>query len=194
MIARGPVVWTPDPAAARKSRLAEFRAFAAARAGRPLAGDDLDAWARTEWRDFWTTFLAWADPLREGANSPACAGDAIATARFFPGLRLNYAENVLRELPEAENRPAVIAADETGARVELTRRELRRRVIATARGLRRLGVQPADRIVAIANHDADTIVAALAATALGATWSSVAPDLGTEAVLARFAPLAPRLL
>ncbi|MEZ5066459.1 MAG: acetoacetate--CoA ligase [bacterium] len=194
MIARGPVVWTPDPAAARNCRLAAFRAFAAARVGRPLDGDDLDTWARTEWRDFWTAFLAWADPLRDGADSPACNGDEIATARFFPGLRLNYAENVLREIPEAEDRPAVIAADETGARVELTRRELRRRVIATARGLRRLGLVPGDRVVAVANHDADTIVAALATTALGATWSSVAPDLGTEAVLARFAPLAPRLL
>jgi acetoacetyl-CoA synthetase len=42
--------------------------------------------------------------------------------------------------------------------------------------------------------DADAAVTALAVTALGATLSSAAPDMGVDAIFDRFAPLAPRLL
>ena len=57
--------------------------------------------------------------------------------------------------------------------------------------LARMGVRPGDRVVALARNDAATAVAALATLALGAAWSSVAPDLGLEATLSRFGQLSP---
>ena len=61
-------------------------------------------------------------------------------------------------------------------------------------GLRARGVQPGDRVAAIVPNVPDAIVCMLAATALGATWSSCSPDFGTQGILDRFDQIAPTLL
>jgi acetoacetyl-CoA synthetase len=71
---------------------------------------------------------------------------------------------------------------------------LRSRVEAAARALRARGIGVGDHVVAIARNDDAAIVACLAATGLGATWSSIGPDQGPEAMLARFRQLDPCLL
>ncbi len=71
---------------------------------------------------------------------------------------------------------------------------MRSRVEAAARALRARGIGVGDHVVAIARNDDAAIVACLAATGLGATWSSIGPDQGPEAMLARFRQLDPCLL
>jgi len=122
-------------------------------------------------------------------------GDAVETARFFPGLRLSWTENLLAPRPaEEESGPALIACDETGGRGEITRLELRRRVRAVAAALEARGLKEGDHVVAVARNTAETIVACLAVTSLGATWSSVGPEMGIDAALSRFTQLSPALL
>jgi acetoacetyl-CoA synthetase len=60
--------------------------------------------------------------------------------------------------------------------------------------MRELGVGRDDRVVAVAANNPETIVAALAAATLGATFSSAAPEMGAAAILSRFEQLAPKLL
>ncbi len=63
------------------------------------------------------------------------------------------------------------------------------RIVATQ--LRKLGVQRGDRVCAYMVNTPETLVAMLAATSLGAIWSSVGPDFGTPGVLDRFSQLEP---
>jgi len=65
-------------------------------------------------------------------------------------------------------------------------------VLALAGALRALGIGAGDRVACMSSNAPPAIVACLAATALGAVWSSVAPDLGTEATRDRFAQLEPK--
>jgi acetoacetyl-CoA synthetase len=51
-----------------------------------------------------------------------------------------------------------------------------------------------DRVVVVARNGIEAIIAALATAALGATFSSCAPDMGAFAILTRFAPLEPVVL
>jgi acetoacetyl-CoA synthetase len=189
-------VFTPTPEAAARAQLADFMAFCAREAELGVDGwPGFSAWAAANWRDFWALFLAWTAPDVEGSADPVCQGDQIEHAVFFPGLRLSYTANLLaRRSAEEEGAVALIARDEAGKRVEWTRRALRARVEATARGLQRLGVGVGDKVVAIARNDDAAVVACLAATGLGATWSSIGPDQGVESVLARFRQLEPKLL
>jgi acetoacetyl-CoA synthetase len=46
----------------------------------------------------------------------------------------------------------------------------------------------------VARNTVETIIACLAATGLGAVWSSTSPDLALEPLIDRFAPIAPRFL
>lgn len=194
----GAAVISHQPTAAdiERSQMTAFTGYCATESGRPLSDyPELHAWSVTQLRDFWRLFLRWADPLMDGEVEPVCHGDACETARFFPEVRLNYAENLLRPLgPDSDRRTAVTSLDESGRVIRLTRGELRSRVAQVATGLAGLGVGPGDRVVAIARNDAESVVACLAATAIGATWSSTGPDLGTDAVLARFRQLAPKVI
>jgi acetoacetyl-CoA synthetase len=189
-------IHVPSPEAAAASRMAAFWAFCARETGNTFAGwNAFHRWSAACWPDFWRLFLQWSAPDVEGDPDPACEGEAIETATFFPGLRLSYAWNLLRPLPGAgDDAPALVAVDETGRREAWTRGQLRRRVESVARALRARGVGPGDHVVAIARNDDAAVVACLAATGLGATWSSIGPDQGVDAVLARFRQLDPCLL
>lgn len=186
----------PDPARAGRSQLTSFARFLGQRAGRWFASyASLHAFSVSELRTFWRLFLEWNGTLASGDREPVCDGDAVETARFFPGLRLSWTENLLApRSAEEEDAPAVVACDETGAREEITRGDLRRRVRAVAAALEAHGLREGDRVVAVARNTADTIVACLAVTSLGATWSSVGPEMGTDAALSRFKQLSPALL
>ncbi|MFL5280036.1 MAG: AMP-binding protein [Rhodopila sp.] len=143
---------------------------------------DFQDYAIREFRFFWRTFLDWSHPITEGATEPVCVGDTVEHAVFFPNLSLNYAENLLAGDDE---RIAVIACQNTRT-VQVTRRELRDRVKRAATGLASLGVAAGDRVVAIAYSDIDTVVACLATAALGASFSTAAPDMAAPAILSRF--------
>ena len=52
------------------------------------------------------------------------------------------------------------------------------RILATQ--LRALGVTPGDRVVAYMPNIAETVVAMLATTAVGAVWASAAPEFGAR--------------
>ena len=71
----------------------------------------------------------------------------------------------------------------------MTREQLRAAVGSMAATLREAGVVPGDRVVGIVRNASESLVACLGTTAIGAVWSSVSPDLGTEAILSRFQQL-----
>ncbi|MGD0677340.1 MAG: acetoacetate--CoA ligase [Polyangiaceae bacterium] len=185
-----------DAAKAAHSQLADFARFVETRVGRTMADyRALHAFSISDIESFWSLFLEWSAARTSGDAGPACVGTEVETARFFPGIRLSWVEHVLAEGDGfAEDEVAVIACDETGARQELSRRALRRRVRALAAGLESLGVGAGDRVVAVVGNRAESVIACLASASIGATWSSVAPSMGVEAALARFGPLEPTVL
>ncbi len=188
---------TPDPARKARAQLTDFARHVERRAGRAFGGDyaALHAFSVVEPGLFWTLFLEWSGARVEGDPAPALAGTDVREARFFPNLRLSWAENLLApRAPEEEAAPAVVACDESGARVEISRAELRSRVRAVAAGLEARGLREGDRVAAVARNALETVVACLAVASLGATWSSVSPDMGLDAALARLVPLAPKML
>ena len=78
-------------------QLASFRDRCAAQAGRDLsAPGDLHAFSVEQPEHFWRLFLEWADLTWSGSAEPAIVGPEVETARFFPNVRLNHAEVLLR--------------------------------------------------------------------------------------------------
>jgi acetoacetyl-CoA synthetase len=184
------------PAKSGKSQWSDFVAYCSNEIGRGLESrQDFHAFSVERFRDFWRLFLAWSDPLRSGDPDPVCTEDSCETAAFFPNLRLSYAENLLTaRTPTEDERVAVVARSDDGARRELSRRELREQVRHLAAHLRGLGVRSGDRVVAVAANDPEAMIGALAAATLGATFSSASPEMGAAAILSRFEQLSPKLL
>lgn len=174
------------------SQLTAFMRWCEDRTGQHLPDyAAMDRFSVDQFRNFWRLFLEWSDLPRHGALEPVCVGDACETARFFPDLRLNYAECLLAGSPD---QPVLTACHANGSRDRFTRGALRIAVARLATSLQRLGVRPGLHVAAIGRNNAEAVIAALATAAIGATFTSCAPDMGVPAILARFAPLEPVVL
>lgn len=182
----GQPLFTPTPERIAASQLTAF--CRRLRAPDPAA---LERLAIDRNADFWTALLDWLDLPVEGEAAPAIAGDDIETARFFPNLRLNYAEALLRGAAETTGLRSVRAG---GQATILTRGELRARVERLAGGLTALGLKPGDGVAAVLRNDVEAVVAALAVAACGGVLATAAPDMGAAMLAARLVDLEPRLL
>ena len=184
----GDILWAPSPQRAEGSLLADF----ARRAG--FAADDypgLWQWSVSDLPAFWEA--VWADSSVVAARSydQVLADPRMPGAQWFVGARLNYAQNLLRHTGP---RPAVITAGEGQDDRIITRDELRALVARAQEGLRQLGVGSGDRVAGFVPNCLEAVVVMLAATALGAVWSSCSPDFGVKGVVDRFAQIRPRVL
>ena len=113
-------------------------------------------------------------------------------AVWFPGTRLNYAEQLFRRARPGAT--AILHATESSPLAELSWDELREQTARCAAGLRRLGVERGDRVAAYMPNVPETVVAFLACASIGAVWSSCAPEFGVPTVVDRFKQIEPRVL
>ncbi|MDF3052643.1 MAG: acsA [Geminicoccaceae bacterium] len=111
--------------------------------------------------------------------------------RWFPGARLNFAENLLRF---SDDHPALVFWNEQGPQSQLSYADLNAAVARAAGALRREGVRVGDRVAGFLPNLPHAIIAMLATTSLGAIWSSCSPDFGANGVLDRFGQIKPRVL
>ena len=111
--------------------------------------------------------------------------------RWFEGARLNFAENLLRRRDSAV---ALVEVNESGEVQEITYAALRGAVARFQTFLQAQGVGPGDRVAGFLPNRAEAVVAMLAATGLGAVWSSCSPDFGFQGVMDRFGQIEPTVL
>jgi len=111
--------------------------------------------------------------------------------KWFPGAKLNFAENLLRY---RDDRLAFIFRGETQKSAKMTYKELYTTVARLAKSLREIGVKPGDRVAGYMPNLMETAIAMLAATSVGAVWSSCATDIGALAALDRLGQIEPKVL
>ncbi|HVE66005.1 MAG TPA: acetoacetate--CoA ligase, partial [Thermoanaerobaculia bacterium] len=154
--------------------------------------DGLWKWSVTELDDFWRSVWDYFAVKSEGKPAPALAERRMPGARWFPGAALNYAEHALRH---AGGGPAVFARSQTReGDVRLTGTALADQVARAVAGLSRLGVGRGDRVVAYLPNVPETVVVLLATAAIGAVFSSCAPEFGVRAVTDRVRQIGPKVL
>ncbi|MDW8123205.1 MAG: acetoacetate--CoA ligase [Geminicoccaceae bacterium] len=183
-------IWRPDPERAANAQITRFAAehgFTGADAVAELWRWSVDHPARF-WQDVWR--FAGVVATRE-ADEVLVDPDAMPGARWFVGARLNFAQNLLRR---RDATPAILFAREDGLRRELSWSELWDAVERLAAALRAQGVGLDDRIAAFMPNVPETVVGALATSAVGAIWSSCSPDFGVRGVLDRFGQIEPKIL
>ena len=185
-----PILWQPRAEAAAATQIA--------RLARAKGFEDGDAIARLWqwsiehpaefWQDVWD--LGEVKASRK-ADAVLADGERMPGARWFAGARLNFAENLLRR---DDDTPALVFVGEDGSRRELSWRHLQAEVRGLAAAFAGDGVGVGDRVAGYMPNVPETIIAMLAATALGAIWSSASPDFGIDGVLDRFGQIEPKVL
>ena len=185
--------WQPSESFKRDAKLTGYMRWL--RDQRGLDFPDYGAlwrWSVDDLDEFWDSIAAYYEIRFHTPPARILGKRTMPGAEWFPGAMLNYVEQGLRHRTDA--RPAIIACNESGGRVDVGWREFEQKVANVARTLRALGVRKGDRVVAFMPNVPETIIAFYAAASIGATWSLCSPDMGPVSVLDRFAQISPRVL
>ncbi|KZV61717.1 acetoacetate-CoA ligase [Peniophora sp. CONT] len=110
---------------------------------------------------------------------------------WFPGARLNYAENMLWRNDDAV---AITERHELGDTQSYSFRQLRELVRQMSTALRSNGLKAGDRVAAIVANNANAVVLALSIASIGAIFSSTGTDMGVKGLLDRYRQIEPKFL
>ncbi|HSD31113.1 MAG TPA: acetoacetate--CoA ligase [Gemmatimonadales bacterium] len=200
-------LWRPGP---ERIARANLTSFSRSLRNEGVAGTDeivdyatLYAWSVEQRESFWPAVWRFCDiradkrpdggfweTVGRGLDRMA-PPDPESGPCWFPGARLNFAENLLRW---DDARPAVIALAEGRERRELSHAELRAQTARVAAALAGHGIRAGDRVAAYVPNIPEAVTGMLAAASLGAIWSTCSPDFGVAGVVDRFGQIAPRVL
>ncbi|MEO7367233.1 MAG: acetoacetate--CoA ligase [Gemmatimonadaceae bacterium] len=196
----GDPVWIPSPERIAQANMSAFLRFA----GVGDSYDELYAWSVLHPEKFWPLMWKYADVVadergytREPWDEVVVGLDRMAPPdqelgpKWFVGARLNFAENLLRY---RDNKEALVAWNESGRQRSFTYAELYVEVARVAAAMRAHGIETGDRIAGFIPNIPEALVAMLAASSMGAVWSSCSPDFGVQGVLDRFGQIEPRIL
>lgn len=188
-----PIVWQPSDEQINGSHIQWFILFAEQEFGLSLADSQaLYAWSVAHPEQFWTALWRYGKVVSSQPWSKVLEhGEQMPGAKWFVGSRLNYAQNLLRR---RDGHLALQFRGEDRVQREYSYSQLYDAVARCAASLQALGVQPGDRVAGFLPNLPEAVIAMLAASSLGAVWSSCSPDFGIQGVLDRFGQIQPTVL
>lgn len=186
-------LWQPSPERIAQSGLQKFQNQLQQNLGLTFENyDALYRWSVDESPKFWNALWDFCDVVASRrAERVLVDADRFPGAFWFPEARLNFAENLLRRRDE---KIAIIERLENGSRRQTSYADLYNAVEKMASVLKANGVEEGDRVAGFMPNVSETIVAMLAASSLGAIWSSCSPDFGINGVMDRFGQIRPKVL
>ena len=186
-------MWKPSVEQIERSQMFEFKEFINTRHGLNLDSyTDLHDWSVDNIHEFWAFAWEFFDIIHTQPYTQVVDDvSKMPGAKWFTGVRLNFAENLLRR---RDDKTALIFKGESQPVRKLTYAELYSEVAKTAAALRTAGVEKGDRVAGFVPNMPESIIAMLATTSIGAIWSSSSPDFGIKGVLDRFSQIEPKVL
>jgi acetoacetyl-CoA synthetase len=189
----GELLWTPSKERIRQANVTRFIDFVNRKYGLKIESyRQLYNWSIEKIPDFWAAMWEFADvKASRGYDKVVDDLDNFPGAKWFPSAKLNFAENLLRH---SDEQPAFVFRGETQRAARMTYAQLYDQVARLAKSLRLVDVGPGDRVCAYMPNLIETAIAMLAATSIGAVWTSCGAELGPAAVLDRFGQIEPKVL
>jgi acetoacetyl-CoA synthetase len=187
------LLWQPSEERKRQTNMYAFLEYVNQRQNKSFTTyNDLYQWSIAESPAFWAALWDYAEVIHSQPYD-AVVDDVhkMPGARWFEGAKLNFAENLLRY---RDDRVALSFRGEGLPTVSMTYAQLYDQVARLASSLREMGLKSGDRVAGFMPNMSETVVAMLAATSIGAIWSSCSPDFGIKGVLDRFGQIEPRVL
>lgn len=186
-------LWEPSAERVAAANMTRFRRYVEDRWDSCLPDyQSLYQWSIECPEQFWPSVWSFCGVLSGRTwESVLINREKMPGAKWFVGARLNFAENLLRW---RDDREALVSWNEAGRQRSVTYRKLYRDVAQLAASLRAAGVTAGDRVVGYLPNIPEAVIATLATTSIGATWSSCSPDFGLQGVVDRFGQIEPKIL
>lgn len=187
MLREDPVLWSPRP----EDRV-QFEQFREAYCPQQASYRDVYNWSVTDLEGFWKAVLSFTGIVYEGTPHPVLSSDTMWPAPiWFEGIRLNYAENLLKH---PRDQLAILYRAKNTPDTRYTYGDLTSQVKALAHWMQKKNIGKGDVVAAVVPNSPQAVIAMLAATSLGAAWTSCSPEAGTQFITDRFFQAQPKLL
>ena len=192
------VLWQPDSQWVERTNMHQFMQLVNQRFGTEFIDyQSLNQWSVQNSEQFWMSVVEFCGVQMQGDFTTVVDDPAqLPGAQWFPDARLNFAENLLAHSQSQGNaaKAALVFRGEHGRRDSVSYAELYQRVYRLSLFMKAQGVVKGDRVAAVMPNCIETVVGMLAATSLGAIWSSCSPDFGINGIVDRFEQIEPKLL
>ena len=182
------ILWEPSPERIERTHVSRFLQQAP---GTLRNYTELWQWSVSDLEGFWRSVWDFGDVMASAQPTQVLRGDQMPGAEWFVGAELNYAEHLLRR---RDDYPALYVSGEDRDDYTISYGELAAAVARVQTSLRELGVGPGDRVAVDLPNRAETVITLLAASSVGAIFSSTSPDFGVDGVLDRFGQIEPKVL
>lgn len=185
-------IWFPSEERIRNSNFQHYFEFLKNHFNKDFNNyQQLYDWSTSEIEEFWKSIWDYSSIIHSKSYTSILDSSNMPDSVWFRGAKINFAENLLKF---RDDQIAIISFREKYPVTRLTYKQLYHLVAKCSEGLKRLGVKAGDRVAAYVSNYPETVIAMLAATSIGAIWSSTSPDFGVEGVIDRFAQIEPKIL
>jgi len=186
------ILWNPDKEIMHSSSMMKLgKTFGFVKDDENLDYASLHNWSVNNLDIFWREVWEGNNIIGNFGEEVFSSNEDIRKASFFPDAELNFAENLLIG---DENRQAISFHGEGRESFSLTLKQLREKVASLAKWMKEVGVEKGDCIATLLPNCPETIITMLAASSLGAVFTSCSPDFGIEGILDRFGQSKPKIL
>ncbi len=187
------IMWEPNGDLITQSNINDFRQYLNQKHQTKLSNyRELYQWSVDNIGEFWTCIWDFCKIIAPEKGTKTVEDiNQMPGARFFSEARLNYAENLLRK---KNKDTALIFNGEGKVQYEWSYQDLHIQVSLIQQALKESGITANDRVAGLLPNTPETIATMLAATSIGAIWSSTSPDFGVQGIADRFGQVNPKVL
>lgn len=194
-------VWQPTEDRIEQANITQFIEHINRQGFELKSYSDLHQWSLEHNEHFWKEVWQFCDLIGTQGNTIKTQGESRWQSPmsnrdtvWFPQAQVNYAENLLSLAEKQADELAIWFENERGDKQTYTWKELCNEVSSVQQWLVECGIKQGDVVAGYLPHMPQTVIAMLATTSLGATWTSTSPDFGVESVIERFGQVKPKVL
>ncbi|MBR9876269.1 MAG: acetoacetate--CoA ligase [Vibrionaceae bacterium] len=194
-------LWQPSESRIEEANITQFIDHINRQGNDIKSYAELHQWSLDHSEQFWREVWLFCDVIGNSGDTVKCQAESKwqqsvpnRDASWFPDAQINYAENLLSFAYHNPNDIAIWFENERGERQTYTWQALCDEVSSIQRWLQDCGVKKGDVVAGYLPYLPQTVIAMLATTSLGATWTATSPDFGIDSVLERFGQVKPKVL
>ena len=186
------ILWNPSEESISKTHLYKLQKYINKKYNIKLNNyNQLHNWSINNIDSFWSTMWNQLDIIYSKKYSAVIDNENIMLeSNWFLDSKLNFAENLLRY---KTNDIAIEFINENNIHQKISYRDLYNQVAKVSYSFKKLGIKEGDRVAAVMPNIPETIICMLAASSIGAIWSSCSPDFGVKGILDRFKQINPKI-
>ena len=185
-------LWEAHLSIKNKSNLFKFEKFLSKKFNFKMSKNynKLFDWSIKKQNLFWSSIWDYANVKGKKVDKFKSSKEFIKN-KFLVNSKLNFAENLLSK---NDNSKAITFISETGFKEIRSWKDLYLNTSKLVNFFKKNKIYAKDRIAAYMSNQIETVECFLAASTIGAIWSSCSPDFGTPGLIERFSQIKPKIL